>query len=145
MIFTHFESSPILATWSAHLNLLDLITLIILEERYKPWSYSLWGLLYSPFSSLLGSKICLRILISDIFIFVIVHPIIILSWCEIYRYIGKMAYKLKFWGRKIIAICCFNSKLIEPTPKCEISNSNFRLHNNNNNNNNNNKIIFCIV
>ena len=44
--------SSILATCPAHLNLLDLITLTILGERYKLWSYSLWSLLHFPLSSL---------------------------------------------------------------------------------------------
>ena len=46
--------SSIQATWPAHFNLLDLITLTILGKRYKLWSSSLWRLLHSPFSSLLG-------------------------------------------------------------------------------------------
>jgi hypothetical protein len=37
----------------------------ILCERYKLWSSSLWSLLHSPFSSLLGPNISLRILFSN--------------------------------------------------------------------------------
>ena len=55
----------VLATWPAHLNFLDLITLTILGERYKLWSSSLWSLLHSPISSLLGPKNRLRILFSN--------------------------------------------------------------------------------
>ena len=58
------QPSSILTTWSAHLNFLDVITLIILNERYKLWG-SLWNLLHSPFSSLFGANICLRILFSN--------------------------------------------------------------------------------
>jgi hypothetical protein len=59
--------SSILATWPVHLSLLDLITLTILGERYKQWSYSLWSLLHFPFSSLLDPNIHLRILLSNTF------------------------------------------------------------------------------
>ena len=57
--------SSILAKCPAHLNLLDLITLSILGERYKQLSSSLWSLLQSLFSSLLGPNIRLRALFSN--------------------------------------------------------------------------------
>ena len=57
----HLPSS-ILTTWPAYHNLLHLITLTILGERYK-----LWSLLHSPFSFLLVPDIRLRILFSNIF------------------------------------------------------------------------------
>ena len=50
-------SSSILATRPAHLNLLDIITLIILRERYNLWISSLWSLIFSPFASLIGPNI----------------------------------------------------------------------------------------
>ena len=58
--------SSILATCPAHLYLIDLITLTILGERYKLCSFSLWSLLHSPFSSLLGPNIRPTILFSNI-------------------------------------------------------------------------------
>ena len=64
-------ASFILASWPAHLNLLDLIILsvLVLGEQYKLWSFSLWSLLQSPFASLIyylsipkfdGDLFCLR-------------------------------------------------------------------------------------
>ena len=52
-------ASSILATWPAHLSLLDLISLTTLGEWYKQWSSSLWSLLHLPFASYMlisGSK-----------------------------------------------------------------------------------------
>jgi len=57
--------SSILATWSAHHNLLDLINLTILGDRHKLRSSSLWSLLHSPFLPLLGPNIRLCILFSN--------------------------------------------------------------------------------
>ena len=54
-----------LTTWRAHLNILDLITLTLLGERYKLWSSLLWSLLHSPVSWLLGPSIHLKILFSN--------------------------------------------------------------------------------
>ena len=77
--------SSILATWPAHLNLLDLFTLTILGEWYKLWSFFIVGpsplaallgpnihlrILYSPLASLLGPNIHFRILFSK----KIIHP-----------------------------------------------------------------------
>ena len=62
-ILKAFLPSSIMATCLAHLNLLDLITLTMLGERYKLWSSSLWNLLHSPFSSLLvlgSTNICIK-------------------------------------------------------------------------------------
>ena len=44
--------SSILVLWHAHLNVLDLITLTILGERYKLWSSSTWSLLHSSFAQI---------------------------------------------------------------------------------------------
>jgi hypothetical protein len=44
--------SSILATWPAHFNIVDLITLTVLDERHKLWSSSLWSLLHLQFPNL---------------------------------------------------------------------------------------------
>ena len=46
-ILKAFLPSSVLSTWYAHLNLLDLITLTTLGERYKLWSSSMWSFLRS--------------------------------------------------------------------------------------------------
>jgi len=59
-------SSPILATCSAHLILLDFITRTILGEEYKSFSSSLCSLLHYPVtSSLLGPNILLNTMFSN--------------------------------------------------------------------------------
>ena len=58
-------SSPVRATCSAHLILLDFITSTILGEEYKSFSSSLCNLLHSPVtSSLLGPNILLNTMFS---------------------------------------------------------------------------------
>ena len=62
----HPLSSPIRATCSAHLILLDFITRTILGEEYKSFSSSLCNLLHSPvIPSLLGPNIFLNTLFSN--------------------------------------------------------------------------------
>ena len=62
----HPLSSPIRATWPAHLILLDFITRKILGEAYKSFSSSLCSLLLSPVtSSLLGPNILLNNIFSN--------------------------------------------------------------------------------
>ena len=64
-ILKAFLLSSIQAICPAHLNFLHLITLTTLGERNKLWSSSLWSLLHSPFSYLLGTNIRLGILFSN--------------------------------------------------------------------------------
>ena len=64
-----FESTPTFfysEYMSCSLNFQDLTTLSILGEQYKLRSSSLYNLLQSLFSLLLGPNICLRILFSNI-------------------------------------------------------------------------------
>ena len=59
-------SSPIRATYPAHLVLLDFITRTILGEEYRSFSSSLCSLLHSPVtSSLLVSNILLNTMFSN--------------------------------------------------------------------------------
>ena len=60
--------SPIHATCPAHLILLDLITWIVMDERYRSLSSSFCTFLHSPVtSSLLGANILLSILFLNTF------------------------------------------------------------------------------
>ena len=63
-------SSPIHATFPAHLILLDFITHTILGEQYKSYSSLLCSLLHSPItSSLLGPNIyCIQKILSNILV-----------------------------------------------------------------------------
>jgi len=57
-------TSSILTTWLVHLNLLDLITLTLLDQKYKLWISFLWRLFHS-LSFLFSLNICLSILFSN--------------------------------------------------------------------------------
>ena len=62
----HPLSSPIRATFPAHLILLDFITRTVLGEVYKSFSSTLYNLLHSPVTStLLGSNILLNTMFSN--------------------------------------------------------------------------------
>ena len=58
-------SSPIHATWPAHLSLLDFITRTIFVKQYRSLSSSLCSFLHSLGSSLLGPNILLSTLFSN--------------------------------------------------------------------------------
>jgi len=96
-IFYAFFISPVHAICTAHLILLDLITLVIFGEAYKVWSSSICSLLQPPeTSSLLGPNILLSTLFSntlDLF-----FP---LCETEYYKTLDK-----KWWnGRGMKGIC----------------------------------------
>ena len=59
-----WKHSYLLPFWLHDLSIL-ILSLTILDERYKLRSSSLWSFLHSPFSSCLGSNICFRILFSN--------------------------------------------------------------------------------
>ena len=72
----HSLSSPIRATCTAHLILLDFITRTILGEVYKAFSSSLCILLHSPVtSSLLGPNILLNNMFSNTLSFLSSHNV----------------------------------------------------------------------
>ena len=69
-------SSPIRATCSAHLIILDFTIRTILGEDYKPFSSSLCDLLHSPVtSSLLGPNILLNAIFSNNLSFLSSHNV----------------------------------------------------------------------
>ena len=69
-------SSPIRATYPAHLILLDFITRTILVEEYKSFSSSLCNLQHSPVtSSLLGPNILLNTMFSNTLTFLSSHNV----------------------------------------------------------------------
>ena len=94
----HPFSSPIRATYPAHLILLYFITRTILGEEYKSFSSSLCNLLHSPItSSLLGPNILLNTIFSNTFSFLssrnasdqVSHP---------YKITGKIMFLYISWS-----------------------------------------------
>src|SRR5215468_2938119 len=85
-------SSPIRATCSAHLILLDLTTYTILGEEYRSFSFSLCNFLHSPVtSSLLGPNTLLNPLFS-----------ITLSLCSSLNVSDQVSHPHKTTGRIIV-------------------------------------------
>ena len=72
-ILREFLHPFIMATWPAYLNLLDLITLSILGERYKQWRSSLWNL-HSLFSLPIGPNIHLRSCFQIPLVWILTYP-----------------------------------------------------------------------
>ena len=76
-------SSPIRATWPAHLILLHFITRTILGEQYRSFSSSLCNLPHSPvISSPLGPNILLNTMFSNTLSFLITTRTIVCSVCN---------------------------------------------------------------
>src|SRR5215469_10671914 len=85
-------SSPICATCSAHLILLDLTTCTILGEEYRSFSSSLRNFLHSPVtSSLLGPNTLLNTLFSNT-----------LSLCSSLNVNDQASHPYKTTGRIIV-------------------------------------------
>jgi hypothetical protein len=84
---------PISYMYSSHLLLLDLITLIILEE-YKLWSFSLGSFLQPTISSLLGPDI-LSILFSNT-----------LSLCSTLNFRDQISHPYRTTGKIIVSYIC---------------------------------------
>jgi hypothetical protein len=85
-----FITSPMPATWPAHLIIPDFITLKNFYEEYRLWRSPLWNFLYPVISSFLGTNIPLSILFSNS-----------LNLCSSLNVGDKVFYKHKTRGRMI--------------------------------------------
>ena len=94
-------SSCILAIWPTDLNLLDLITLITLVERYKLRSSSLWSLLYYSFSPprilFSNTLTCIPLLKRTCFITIPNNCNIIVSYILVFKFLEKNWEDRSFW------------------------------------------------
>ena len=91
----HPLSSPIRATFPAHLILLDFITRTILGGEYRSFSSSLCNLLHSPVtSSLLGPNILLNTIFSNT-----------LSFLSSFNVSDQVSHPYKTTGKIIVLVC----------------------------------------